>query len=442
MYNAVTVLGGPGMVDQTVAARAAVAIFATMAASSLFVAGPMFDRLGPRLCVLLGGWAYPLHVGSLFYYNCTLWPGLIFQYTDRHIFAATGNATFVIASGAILGVGASLVWVAQGGVVTTYVPEARRGLAIAMFLFVLNIGGSIASLWDFLSSPHSTGTVSDNAHFWFLAVMCVGWMSGIWICPPPSLVGAGHLQQEARENRNWRQMLQSASQIMSNWQVLGMIPLFFCADMFYEYQKNVVNRWTFINIRTRLLFGALYWTAQMVGGIIIAVILDFPGVNRRARARVAWLLLFVSGIIIWGGGHAFQKWSGRHLLHELKYYVDFNGDRTYVGPVFLYILYGMYDAFWKSFCYWLMGAQSNNPAVTAILVGAYKTFQSVGGAMAWCLNANKTPEPLAMHWGLCTAALIVAIPSVLAVTLTSVESNGHARAGLADVEQRAEVKEK
>lgn len=233
------------MVNQTVAARAAVAIFATMAASSLFVAGPMFDRLGPRLCVLLEGWAYPLHVGSLFYYNCTLWPGLIFQYTDRHIFAATGNATFVIASGAILGVGASLVWVAQGGVVTTYVPEARRGLAIAMFLFVLNIGGSIASLWDFLSSPHSTGTVSDNAHFWFLAVMCVGWMSGIWICPPSSLVGAGHLQQEARENRNWRQMLQSASQIMSNWQVLGMIPLFFCADMFYEYQKNVVNRWTF-----------------------------------------------------------------------------------------------------------------------------------------------------------------------------------------------------
>lgn len=354
----------------------------------------------------------------------------------------------MVTSGAILGVGASLVWAAQGAIVTTYVPEAQRGLAIAMFLFVLNIGGSIASLWDFLSNSystdtasHSAGTVSDNAHFWFLAVMCMGWMSGIWICPPSSMVRAGHLQQEARENRNWRQMLQSTSQIMSSWQVLGMIPLFFCADMFYEYQKNVVSHWTF-NIRTRLLFGALYWTAQIVGGIIIAVVLDFPGVNRRARARVAWLLLFVSGIIIWGGGHAFQKWSGRHLLHELKHYVDFKGDCTYMSPVFLCILYGMYDSFWQSFCYWLMGAQSNNPTVTAILVGAYKTFQSVGGAVAWCLNANKMPEPLAMHWGLCTAALIIAIPSVLAVTLTSVKSNGNARAGLADVEQRAEVNEK
>lgn len=33
-------------------------------------------------------------------------------------------------------------------------------------------------------------------------------------------------------------------------------------------------------------------------------------------------------------------------------------------------------AFWQSFCYWLMGAESNSPAVTAILVGAYKIFQS------------------------------------------------------------------
>lgn len=39
------------------------------------------------------------------------------------------------------------------------------------------------------------------------------------------------------------------------------------------------------------------------------------------------------------------------------------------------------------------------------------------------------------------AALIVLIPSVLTVFLTSVQSDGHARAELSDVEQRVEVKE-
>lgn len=68
-----------------------------------------------------------------------------------------------------------------------------------------------------------------------------------------------------------------------------------------------------------------------------------------------------------------------------------------------------------------MGARSNSPAVAAILVGAYKTFQATGGAMAWRLNALAKPAmtQFAMDWGLCMGALVVAIPSVLAVTLTS-----------------------
>lgn len=45
-----------------------------------------------------GGWTYPLYSGSLLCYN------------------HTGNAAFVIASGAILGIGASFLWVAQGAV--------------------------------------------------------------------------------------------------------------------------------------------------------------------------------------------------------------------------------------------------------------------------------------------------------------------------------------
>ncbi len=76
----------------------------------------------------------------------------------------------------------------------------------------------------------------------------------------------------------------------------------------------------------------------------------------------------------------------------------------------------------------LWGARSNDPAVVAVLVGAYKTFQSTGGAMAWRINALEKPAmtQFAMDWGLCMGALVVAVPAVLAVTRTSREGlDGH-----------------
>jgi len=199
-----------------------------------------------------------------------------------------------------------------------------------------------------------------------------------------------------------------------------MLPLFFSTNVFYSYQQNVVNRTTF-NIRTGSLNGALYWFAQMVGGLVIGSILDMPRCNRRRRARVAWCFLFTTGMGIWGGGYAFQKWFDHRMAMGFKQTIIDYTDSVSVGPMFLYIFYGCYDAFWQSFCYWLVGASSNSPAVTAVLVGAYKTFQSIGGAMAWRINALGHPvmTQFAIDRGICMGSLVFAIPAVLTVTMTS-----------------------
>lgn len=218
--------------------------------------------------------------------------------------AATGNAAFVVGSGALLGIGASFVWVAQGAIVTTYVPESQRGRAIAIFWIIFNLGGCIGSLASLASNYHSTsGSVSNFTNILLLSIMCAGWLMGISICPPSRIA---HLQPTVQRKDDWRQMARLTVRIMSDWKVLCMLPLFFTANVFYPYQQNVVNGQTF-TIRTRSLNGALYWSAQIFGGLFIGLILDLSGLNRQIRARIGWILLFVSGFIIWGGGYAFQK---------------------------------------------------------------------------------------------------------------------------------------
>ncbi|KAL2867433.1 putative MFS transporter [Aspergillus lucknowensis] len=406
MYNALTGLGGSGQVDPTVAANANVALLSATAGTALFVVGPIFDYVGPRVCLLIGGWTYPLYAGSLLAFN------------------RTGNGAFVITSGAILGVGASFLWVAQGAIMTTYVSESQKGRAIAAFWIIFNLGGGVGSLASFGLNYHSTsGTVSDGTYIALLIIMALGWFMGVLICPPAA-VRLKELQQPAPEAeaeiKDWKKTAALALHTVVDWRVFCMLPLFFCANVFYSYQQNIVNGMTF-NIRTRSLNSALYWMAQMLGGLIMGLILDIPPLSRPNRARVGWVFLFVTAMTIWGGGYAFEKWAEDRRARGLQQDIDFSQGSLSTGPIFLYIFYGAFDAFWQSFCYWLMGARSNSPAVAAILVGAYKTFQATGGAMAWRINALKKPSmtQFAMDWGLCLAGLVIVIPSVLAVTETS-----------------------
>lgn len=73
MYNALNGMGGSGQVDSSVSANANVALLSTTAGTALFIIGPIFNRIGPRLCLLLGGWGYALYSGSFLSYNCMIY---------------------------------------------------------------------------------------------------------------------------------------------------------------------------------------------------------------------------------------------------------------------------------------------------------------------------------------------------------------------------------
>ncbi|KIJ24610.1 hypothetical protein M422DRAFT_39088 [Sphaerobolus stellatus SS14] len=403
MYNSISGIGGSGQLDPTVAANATVALLAATAVAAFTVVPTVFDVLGPRGCLLLSGWTYPLYAGSLLCYN------------------HTQNSAFVIVSGAILGVGAAFLWTAQGDIMLSYPTEGQRGRAIAWFWVIFNIGGAVGGFMSFgLNFKSKAGTVSDSTYIAFIVVMAFGWLLSVFVAPPNRVTRSDGTVVARTKHRasdlTWKQQLRAFTKAYSNWRIMILIPMFFCTNIPYSYQQNSVNGATF-TIRSRSLNSALYWLAQVFGGLFIGFVLDIPSLRRSNRAKVGWVITFVLTFAIYGGGFAFQKWTNQRP----KNFLDFSNVSEFVGPCFLYIFYGMYDAIFQSLCYWTMGALSNNPHTIARYVALYKTFQAAGGAMAWRINALHKPAmtQFAMNWGLLAAALIIASPALWTIKDTT-----------------------
>jgi len=94
--------------------------------------------------------------------------------------------------------------------------------------------------------------------------------------------------------------------------------------------------------------------------------------------------------------------------------MDFT-DRGYVGPMFLYMFYGFFDAAWQTSVYWFMGALTNNSRKLANFAGFYKGIQSAGGAIASRIDALNAPymHELGTSWGLLAGSLIIAAPVII-----------------------------
>ena len=162
------------------------------------------------------------------------------------------------------------------------------------------------------------------------------------------------------KNPTWK------SEILGLWEtfftdpyILLLFPMFFASNWFYTYQFNDVNAAKF-NTRTRSLNSVLYWMSQMIGAAIFGFLLDFTYFRRTVRAKGAWAALLVLTMVIWGGGWAFQKGYTRAEVEagiDTKTTTDDYPtldwkDSAYIGPMFLFMFYGMYDAIWQTCVYW------------------------------------------------------------------------------------------
>ncbi|KAF7506792.1 hypothetical protein GJ744_011404 [Endocarpon pusillum] len=403
MFNAINGLGGGGQLDENAYAASASnsALYATFAVVGFF-AGTVTNAMGIRFALSFGGLGYCVYISALLCWN------------------HTRNFGYVVFAGVLLGCCAGILWSAQGAIMMSYPPEKLKGRFISWFWIIFNLGaviGSLVSLGLNIHEDHD-GTVSDGTYIGILVLTflgaCLSWM----------LVDAKHVVRRdgsriiLMKHPTWK------TEILGLWETLWnepyiilLFPMFFASNWFYTYQFNCVNLAQF-NVRTRALNNTLYWLAQMFGALIFGFALDFPNIRRTTRAKAAWVIMFVLTFAVWGGGYVFQR---RYTRTRPKDGTDDPvngydwGSNGYVGPMFLYICYGFYDAAWQTCVYWFMGAISNNSRKLANFAGFYKGIQSAGAAISWRLDWVKKPymNLFTSCWVLLAGSLVIALPVMI-----------------------------
>jgi hypothetical protein len=133
--------------------------------------------------------------------------------------------------------------------------------------------------------------------------------------------------------------------------IVLLFPMFFSSNWFYTYQFNDINGAKF-NTRTKALNNTVYWLMQIAGAFTFGYALDRTWLPRSIRARACWAVLFILTMVVWGGGYAFQKNYTREDAAQPNFLIYDWKTSGYVGPMFLYMFYGFYDAAWQTSVYW------------------------------------------------------------------------------------------
>ncbi|KAJ5173226.1 hypothetical protein N7492_005819 [Penicillium capsulatum] len=402
MYNALTGLGGNGKADHSLGDDMNTALYSTFAVVGFF-AGTVVNRVGIRLAMSLGGIGYTLYAISLL------------VSVHKHV------PGFNIFAGAWLGVCAGLLWAAQGTIMMSYPVEQHKGRYFAWFWGIFNVGACIGALIPLGQNIHETEQkdVNDGTYIAFIVLMAFGACLALFLCDADKVVRSDGSRVILMKNPSWMTEILGLWETISSepWIIL-LFPMFWSSNWFYTYQMNGVNG-SYFNVRTKSLNNFLYWFAQIVAAVLIGPLLDVGSIRRTTRARIALVVLFVLTMAIWGGGYAWQtKYTREDVSQEAIDAGRFKAaDWTmhgYAGPMFLYFFYGMYDAVWQGFVYWLMGALGNSGRKLANLAGFYKGLQSAGAAVMWSMDKKKVPfmNELASNWGLLCGSLLVAAPVV------------------------------
>ncbi|KAI9500340.1 major facilitator superfamily domain-containing protein [Coemansia spiralis] len=386
MFNAVNGLGAGGQLDASASNNANTALYSTFVVFGV-MGGAFVNLCGVRYTIFCSGFAYALYSGSYLFLN---------HHPD--------NSSFSIAAGALLGVGAGILWAAQGMIMTSYPREEEKAKYIAVFWVIFNLGGMLGGILPFAINYHKdSGSNADGVYIAFVVLECLGACLGLALAPPSKVVrDDGSSVMLVKYTNVWREALEVVK-LFFNPMMLGLLPMCFTSNFFYTYQFNHLNAGLF-NLRTRGFNNMFYWGFQMLGAYLFSLLLDNSKFSRRKRGLIAFGIVFLFFNSIWGGSLALRLKYPKDRLPADRW--DFKDSKNAAGPMILYMICGVADALYQSLAYWIIGALSNDNQKLSRYAGFYKGIQSFGAAIAWQLDVKVTPRnQLIANWVLFGASI-------------------------------------
>lgn len=343
MFSALVSMGGGGQVDTTAVNNANTALYTTFAVFGI-LGGGIYNILGPRTTLSAGCSTYVLYAGSFLYYN---------HYKHQ---------AFAIIAGALLGVGAGLLWAAQGAIMTSYPPHGRKGIYISLFWNIFSLGGVTGGLIPFLSNFHrnDAASVNDGTYIGFMVFMSAGTLLSLAILHPSRVIRDDGTKCTNIKFSSVAVESREILKLFLKWEMLLLLPASWASNFFYTYQFNNVNGVLF-NLRTRGLNTVFYFAAQMMGSVFIGFVMDSSFKSRRTRGLVGIATVAAVGTAIWGGGLAKQLDYSREHPPENK--LDFKDGLEFAGPFVLYFSYGLLDSMFQSMVYWVIGALADDSEI-------------------------------------------------------------------------------
>ncbi|KAK4510052.1 uncharacterized protein ATC70_006221 [Mucor velutinosus] len=394
MYNALSGIGGAGQSSTEAATNSGTALAVTFTLCSL-IGAPVYNIFGHRI-LIPAALAYVLYVGS---------------------FLSKSDA-FTIAAGAILGIGAGFLWTAQAGIMMSYPSEKDKGKAFSLFWMIFNLGATLGAAIP-LGNEWNSGEkteVKTSTYIAFMVIMAFGAMLTLALLPASKVVRSDGAQVSLHKLSNWKREAIEVLKLFKDWRMLILIPLFAGSNWFYIYQFQVYNGPGFMHIRARALNNLLYWLFQIIGAGIFGWFLDAAKIgSRKQRAMYGNTITLVIIAGLWIGAVVIQKGFTREAIAPGGDWVQIDVyDKQYGGLVVEYALFGLIDAVYQGFIYWLMGTMTNDTERAARYGGFYKTIQNAANAVANQLEAQHVPYM--------TQLIIVFVINVVGLVLAYVVS--------------------
>ncbi|KAI8870656.1 MFS general substrate transporter [Ramicandelaber brevisporus] len=404
MFNALNGMGGGGQVNSKFSDNALTALYSTFVVFGL-LGGGIVNIFGPRITIFCSGFTYALYSASYIHVN------------------HTGQQWLLVTAGALLGVGAGILWSAQGMIILSYPRENQKGRFISIFWIIFNLGGVIGGLVPLFMNLHTTEkkNLGNGVYIAFVILECIGSCLGLALAPPATVThdDGEHIVLEKYTNVT-QEFIQVFKLFTNKWMLL-LFPASFSSNFFTSYQFDKVNGILF-NLRTNALNSSMYWLFQMIGAACFGQFMDRDNISRRRRAIIGFVITAIIFNVAWIGGCILQsKYDVDRKYTEVP--IDFT-DSAFGGPFVLYLLYGFTDAVYQSYIYWVLGCLTNEAAVAARYAGFYKGIQSLGAAVSWQASAhtNTLIGFLIGNWVLIDVALAVMFVVVIKIKETNYEA--------------------